>query len=258
MKVLSVVGVTKSGKTTTVENIIIELKKRGYSVGSVKEIHYESFAMDTKGTNTYRHKKAGAQLVTARGLEETDILYQRKLSMDEILKHYDYDYVILEGVEDINAPIIVTAYNEDDIERKADYRTLLVSGKIADKIKQYDKYKVMHCIDDIVDIVDLIEKAVPPMLPDFDEKCCNECGYCCRGLLENIIKGTAAYDACTINRKCVKLEINGMDIKMVPFVQNILENSVLAIIKELDGYEKTKDIKITIRNIENGVREKNS
>ena len=48
MKVFSVVGVTKSGKTTTIEQIIKEFIRRGYSVGSVKEIHFEQFAIDKK------------------------------------------------------------------------------------------------------------------------------------------------------------------------------------------------------------------
>ena len=64
MKVFSVIGLTKSGKTTTIENIIKELRKRNYTVGSVKEIHFEKFKMDVDGTNTHRHKMAGSQLVT--------------------------------------------------------------------------------------------------------------------------------------------------------------------------------------------------
>ncbi len=52
MKVLTVTGLSGSGKTTVIENLIKELKRRGYSIGSVKEIHYEAFAIDTPGKNT--------------------------------------------------------------------------------------------------------------------------------------------------------------------------------------------------------------
>ena len=75
MKVIKVQGTTKTGKTTTVEAIIKELRRRGHTVGSVKEIHYEAFTMETEGTNTYKHKQAGAHPVTARGLSETDIMF---------------------------------------------------------------------------------------------------------------------------------------------------------------------------------------
>lgn len=39
----------------------------------------------------------------------------------------------------------------------------------------------------------------------------------------------------------VTLKINGQDIAMNPFVQNILKNAVEAIAKELDGYRESGD-----------------
>ncbi|MCL0076168.1 molybdopterin-guanine dinucleotide biosynthesis protein MobB, partial [Dehalococcoidia bacterium] len=102
MKAFSVIGITQSGKTTTIENIIRGLKKRRYSVGSVKEIHFEEFAIDQEGTNTYRHRVAGSELVTARGYYETDILFPEQLSMEQILRFYEQDYIVLEGVTDCN------------------------------------------------------------------------------------------------------------------------------------------------------------
>lgn len=131
MKVFSVVGITQSGKTTTIENIIKELKKRGYSVGSVKEIHFEAFAIDTEGTNTYRHREAGSELVTAMGNNETDVLYQEKLPIRELLKLYDHDYVVLEGVEDQNIPKIISAHDAEGIHDKLDDLVFAVSGRIA-------------------------------------------------------------------------------------------------------------------------------
>ncbi len=75
MKAFSVIGISKTGKTTSIEKIIKGLKKRNYSVASIKEIHFDSFAMDAPGTNTDRHRKAGSEIVTARGLNETDIMF---------------------------------------------------------------------------------------------------------------------------------------------------------------------------------------
>src|SRR5690554_6745982 len=106
MRVLSVVGITGSGKTITVEQIVAELTRRRYSVGTVKDIHFEQFAIDTPGTNTDRHRRAGAGLVTARGLGETDILFPRRLPICEILAMYSHDWVVLEGTDDCNCPDI--------------------------------------------------------------------------------------------------------------------------------------------------------
>ena len=49
MKVFSVIGLSKSGKTTTIENIIKELRRRNYTVGSVKEIHLKNLRWILKG-----------------------------------------------------------------------------------------------------------------------------------------------------------------------------------------------------------------
>ena len=37
-------------------------------MGSVKNIHFEQFTLDMEGSNTWRHKQAGSELVVARGL----------------------------------------------------------------------------------------------------------------------------------------------------------------------------------------------
>lgn len=246
MKVFSVAGYTKSGKTTTIEHIIRELKKRNYSVGSIKDIHFEGFKMDTEGTNTDRHKQAGSQLVTARGLNETDILFQRKLSLYEIARFYDVDYLVIEGVKDANIPMILTADCIEDLDERYNKRAFLVSGKIADTIDQYKDLDAISALKDIEGIVDRIEQVTFPMLPDFDPKCCNACGYNCRTLCERIIAGHSLYEDCCILNTDVKLKVNGQVIKMVPFVQQILRNTVEAVVKELDGYSNNALIEVEL------------
>ncbi len=246
MKVFSVFGITKSGKTTTIENIIRELRRRNYSVGSVKEIHFEAFRIDQEGTNTDRHKKAGSQLVTARGEYETDILYQNKLSMNEILKAYDHDFVVLEGVEDINAPKIITAHNIEEIEARLDETVIAISGIVSNHMDSYKGIPVMNSKTDIVKLVDYIEGKVFERLPDFPEDCCSVCGYSCTQLCAEIIKGNAKREDCIINSHKTRLKINGKDIDMVPFVEKILYNAVIGVVGELDGFKDNSKIEITI------------
>lgn len=246
MNVFSVAGFTKSGKTTTIEHIIRELKRRKYSVGSIKDIHFEGFQMDTDGTNTHRHKEAGSELVTARGLHETDILFQKRLSLYEIARFYDVDYLVVEGVIDANIPMILTADCVEDLDERYNKRAFLVSGKIADEIDRYKNLDAISALQDIEGIVDRIEAVTFPMLPDFDPKCCQACGYDCRELCERIIAGEGQYEDCVILHADVKLKVNGESIHMVPFVQNILRNAVEAVVKELDGYSKNALIEIEI------------
>jgi len=247
MKVFSVIGLTKSGKTTTIENIIKELRKRNYTVGSVKEIHFEKFKMDVDGTNTHRHKMAGSQLVTARGAYETDVLFQRKLSMNEILCFYNHDFVILEGVRDTCAPKIVTAHDVEGIIERLDETTFAISGQISNSLTEYEGIPVINSLTEIEKLVDLIEKKVFDRLPDMKDECCKKCGYTCTQLCSKILKCEAERRDCVLAENSVTLKINGQEIAMNPFVQNILKNTVEAIAKELSGYTESGDIEVCIK-----------
>jgi hypothetical protein len=47
----------------------------------------------------------------------------------------------------------------------------------------------------------------------------------------------------------VTLAIDGADIEMVPFVKNILRDTVIAVVKELNGYDEDSKIEITIGTV---------
>lgn len=248
MKAFSVFGFTGSGKTTTIENIIKELKMRRYSVGSVKEIHYEDFAIDTVGSNTYRHRIAGAELVTARGYFETDVLFPEKISVEKILSFYDQEYVALEGVTDYNLPKILTAKSIEEIEERIDESVFAISGRISNEIDSYKGIPVINSLDNLDELVDLVEEKVFRKLPDFDPKCCSACGYDCRTLGIKILKGEAQRSDCILSESKVSLFIDDRKIDMVPFVQNILSNTIQGIVSELEGYKKGSKIRIEIGN----------
>lgn len=246
MKAFSVIGFSKSGKTTTIENIIKELKKRRYSVGSIKEIHFEGFAMDQEGTNTDRHRKAGAEIVTARGIRETDILFPEKLSIEEILRYYDQDFAVLEGVRDYNLPKIITAHNEEEIEERLDDLVFAISGRISNMRKEYKGIPVINAVEEADRLVDLIEEKVYERLPDFPPECCSACGMTCRGLGANILRGKAKREDCILSETSIQLSIDEKEIQMVPFVQKTIYNLIIAYVKQLEGYKTGKKIEITI------------
>ena len=254
MKALSVIGITKSGKTTTVENILRELKRRRFTAGSVKEIHYDDFAIDSEGTNTYRHMAAGAQLVTARGNKETDILYPRKLSVEEILGFYTQDYVIMEGVSDYNVPVMLCAHDLNDLKKHAenDYfkRVFAVSGLVTNQAEDnnFEGIPFINAERNPAELTDLIIEKVFDLLPDFAPECCNACGWGCRELCSRILKGISKRDECIILRAKVSLSIDGNPVKMVGFVQDILKDTVTGLASNLKGYKSGKKIEIIINN----------
>lgn len=246
MKVISVIGSSGSGKTTTIERIIAELKRRGYSVGSVKDIHFEGFAIDTEGTNTYRHRQAGSELVTARGLAETDVLIPSRLPMDAILSFYDHDYVILEGVEDYHVPRIVCGTVREDLKERMDAVTLAFSGRVSGTLEAYHDLPVLDARTQTEELVDLIEDRTPHRLPNVDPECCSRCGLSCREMLAAILRGERERSDCQLRPGAVRLFIDDEEVPMVEFVRSILRDAVLAVAGNLKGYREHGSIRVEI------------
>lgn len=250
MKAFSVIGTKETGKTTTIEYLIKELKRRRYSIGSIKDIHYDKFAIDTEGTNTHRHKKAGSELVTARGYRETDILFPRQLDIETILGFYDHDFVIMEGVTDYNVPMVLCLKEKQGLKDYKDQkyfsRIFAVSGVVASTEAEVGGIRAIDATKDISGLADLIEQKVYDVLPDFPPDCCDACGHSCRELGARILKGLSVREDCVIKDSDIKLEIDGKEIEIVPFVQDLLRDTLLGVVGNLKGYKKGKSIKITI------------
>jgi len=227
--------------------LVRELKKKNFDIGTVKEIHFEEFKMDAEGTNTDRHSKEGADPVTARGYYETDIMYGRKLTLPEILRHYSQDYVICEGLTDYNLPRIIAAKTEEELEERWETGIFAVSGKVAKTLgKEYRGVPVINVLEEPERLADLVVEKVFELLPDVDENCCYACGYGCRGLTDKIIKGEAKREDCIQKTSSVKLLIDGKEIGMVPFVEEILRNVTVGAVSRLKGYKKNSEIIIKI------------
>ncbi|MPN48018.1 hypothetical protein SDC9_195622 [bioreactor metagenome] len=110
-----------------------------------------------EGSNTDRHRKAGAGQVTARGLYETDILFKKRLPMPEILKFYDQDFVILEGVTDFGVPKILCASSIEDVMERIHPSVFVLSGVISNKISRFKSLSVINAVTDIERLTDLVE-----------------------------------------------------------------------------------------------------
>jgi molybdopterin-guanine dinucleotide biosynthesis protein B len=102
-------GESNTGKTTLIVDIIDRLSTEGFNVASVK-ISDKEITIDSEGKDTWKHSKAGSQLVVFSSESETDFLFKQKLTNDEILnriKHLgNYDIIIVEGANDENIPKI--------------------------------------------------------------------------------------------------------------------------------------------------------
>jgi molybdopterin-guanine dinucleotide biosynthesis protein B len=57
--VFGITGWKNSGKTTLTERLVTELTRRGWKVSTVKHAHH-AFDIDHEGTDSFRHRAAGA------------------------------------------------------------------------------------------------------------------------------------------------------------------------------------------------------
>lgn len=158
MRIITIKGYKKTGKTTTCVKVIEELARRGYSVGSSKDTHFEGFAMDREGTDSYRHAKAGASTVIVSGPGETDVLYQRRVEVRDLLHLFTEDYLVTEGETGLPVANIVTGKTAEDLEKRRDEYTIGFSGIIAGEMEEYDGLPVISAVTDVKRLADLIEE----------------------------------------------------------------------------------------------------
>ena len=105
--IISIVGNSNSGKTTLIEKLIPELKKRGYRVGVIKHAHH-GFNIDKKGKDSWRHKVAGADTVLVSSPGKIAMVKDESCGSLDCLQPYftDLDLVITEGYKREDKPKI--------------------------------------------------------------------------------------------------------------------------------------------------------
>ncbi|MBU0988239.1 MAG: molybdopterin-guanine dinucleotide biosynthesis protein B [Proteobacteria bacterium] len=105
--IISIVGKSQSGKTTLIEKLIPELKKRGYKIGTVKHAFHD-FDMDKEGKDSWRHKAAGADTVIVASPGKIAMIKDEIFeTLDAFEKYFDdMDLVITEGFKRQNWPKI--------------------------------------------------------------------------------------------------------------------------------------------------------
>ena len=103
MQVIAVVGSKKSGKTTTIENLVKELTKRGHKLAVIKHISKPDFTIDTVGKDTWKFAMAGAKTiisVAATEIAKIEKIQFEKISLEKILKRCEEcELVIIEGLK---------------------------------------------------------------------------------------------------------------------------------------------------------------
>ena len=105
-QLVSIVGKSGTGKTTLVERLVPELRKRGLRIGTVKH-HLHAFEMDSPGKDSWRHKQAGAERSIISSPHRIGLVMDvdHDYSFDELIPFFSgMDIVLAEGYKGGNGP----------------------------------------------------------------------------------------------------------------------------------------------------------
>ena len=171
-KFVAVIGGKHSGKTTVIQNLVVELKERGYRVGTIKEM-VRIPSLDTPATETDRYSEAGAEIIVAVPRKETVIFINKRMNLNEIFPFLHHmDFVILEGFEtEKNLPKIIAAKTAKEAARFSNESAIAVSGLIMESKGEMRKAMVLHLpmfrsLIDAKKLTDLVEMKALTKLPE--------------------------------------------------------------------------------------------
>ena len=118
---MSVTGRSNSGKTTLLEKLIVELKKRGYTVAAVKHSGGD-FQLDHPGKDSWRLTEAGSDAVLL--VSPHKLAYMEKASHPPTLEGVfrllgnRFDFVLIEGFKEKGAADRQSGIPRIEVHRK--------------------------------------------------------------------------------------------------------------------------------------------
>ena len=157
--VISIVSKKRSGKTTLLEKLIPELKRRGYRVGTVKHDTH-GFDIDHEGKDTWRHKQAGAEAVVISSPWKIsvikDVAEEAGLGQIVATQLSDMDIVLTEGYKSAGMPqieVFLSTAHQRPMHDKSDPGTLVAVMSDVDMDLAVPRFH----IDDVSALADFIE-----------------------------------------------------------------------------------------------------
>lgn len=158
--IVSIVGYSNSGKTTLIEKMIPELKRRGFRVATIKHNRH-GFEIDHEGKDSWRHRRAGAGMTVLASPGKVAVMadLEGDLSLEELGDRFvrGADVILAEGFKKNPHPKI-EVYRKvlgREFLSRDDCTLLAVAGDDPGGMEVQ-----RYALDDVIGLVDLIEKKV--------------------------------------------------------------------------------------------------
>lgn len=209
--IISVVGRSNSGKTTLLEKLIGELKQRGYNLAIFKNCA-SGFELDQEGKDSWRFAQAGGDTVVLNSAQKIALIksVDHQATLEELLHLIDgkFDLVITEGFKGGNAPKIeVHQRGAGELICSAEQLIALVTDE------RLDIATPQYSPGDIEALADLIEKRV---------------------IAPSEVEETVLF-------------VNDTPIPLNPFVEGLIQKTLLGMVSTLKGVDEVRSLRISLR-----------
>jgi molybdopterin-guanine dinucleotide biosynthesis protein B len=207
---VSIVGRSKSGKTTLIEKLVGELKSRGYKVATIKHTP-QGMTFDELGKDSWRHLQAGSEAVAISSPDRVILIrsVRQEPTLDEIVRFFgeDYDIILAEGFKQGDAPKIEVHRRQTGPPLSGIKKLIAVvtDEPLGAKTRQFS-------LQDIEGLADLLE--------------------------EGFIKP---------RQERLSLYVNKAPMSLSSFPKEIITNIILAMVSSLKGVGRVNSLEIFLR-----------
>lgn len=236
------------GKTELGLKVVKYLKERNIPVTIIKHVH----KIDLNNKDSMKYFNAGADEVITVFDDFTLTMSKTIRNVEDFSRGID-SVVVVEGFKTSNLPKIVVARTLDDLNFKFNGNMIatIVPDDLVSKAKEIFPESRVLSFNDYKALINLFEdialKAILSILPNMN---CGVCGYpTCLDFAKSVINNVSDIHKCIKYRGHVMVKIDGLQLNLGRFPQEILKNILIAYLRTLKGIpEKFNEIEIYIRS----------
>ncbi len=210
--IVSIVGVSEVGKTTLLEHLVSELKRRSYRVATIKHVG-RGFDLDKPGKDSWRLVQVGSDIMVLSSPEKLALI--KKVDHDSTLQELarlvgdSTDIILTEGFKQREAPKI-------EVHRKEKGKGLLCNPN---------------------ELIALVT----------DEPLDSPVWQCSPGEVPKLADLVESTFLTTQKEEEATLFVNGVYIPMVPFVQEFLTKTLVGMVSALKGVEEIRSLDVSLK-----------
>lgn len=158
--IISFIGWHNSGKTTLAVQVVSHLKSKGLQVGVIKSSSETGIGLDTPGTDTFKHRQAGADEIMLVTPDQMILWTSPKnLSLTVLVHRYfsDVDVVIGEGFKEARQVAKIEVISDAGQNLRSEVTGVIAVATDLDISADY-----LFRLNEAAKIADFIEKKICP------------------------------------------------------------------------------------------------